>query len=290
MDPIKYLFEKPTLTGRTARWLLLLSKFDITYITQKSIKGQAVVDHLVFHPTKGERILDDAFSDEEIASAEEETINKWKLYFNGASDKKGCGARVLLVTPDGLYLPSSFHIDFPCTNEYVACALGLKIALTIGVKKIKVYGISAIFICQTQGKWKIRDEKLKPYQEHLEEVVKQFEDISFKKFQRDNNQFANALATLASMVEYNPMAQVLPFMVEEKEKPTYQDIVNALTMDGRLWFAHVIDYIMERRYLAKATEGEKKFLRKYASQFILQGDLLYKRLYDGIQLLCIDEE
>ncbi|XP_077249434.1 uncharacterized protein LOC143888974 [Tasmannia lanceolata] len=39
MDPLKYLFEKPALTGRTARWLLLLSEFDITYVTQKSIKG-----------------------------------------------------------------------------------------------------------------------------------------------------------------------------------------------------------------------------------------------------------
>lgn len=31
MDPLKYLFEKPALSGRTARWQLLLSEFDITY-------------------------------------------------------------------------------------------------------------------------------------------------------------------------------------------------------------------------------------------------------------------
>lgn len=34
---MKYLFEKPVLSGRTARWQLLLSEFDITYVTQKSI-------------------------------------------------------------------------------------------------------------------------------------------------------------------------------------------------------------------------------------------------------------
>jgi hypothetical protein len=35
MDPLKSLFEKPALTGRTARWQLLLSEFDITYVTKK---------------------------------------------------------------------------------------------------------------------------------------------------------------------------------------------------------------------------------------------------------------
>lgn len=50
MDPLKYLFEKSVITGRTARWQLLLSEFDSTYVTQKSIKGQAVADHLAVQP------------------------------------------------------------------------------------------------------------------------------------------------------------------------------------------------------------------------------------------------
>ena len=31
MDPIKYIFEKPALTGRIARWQVLLSEYDIIY-------------------------------------------------------------------------------------------------------------------------------------------------------------------------------------------------------------------------------------------------------------------
>ena len=27
MDPLKYLFEKPSLTGKLSRWLILLAKF-----------------------------------------------------------------------------------------------------------------------------------------------------------------------------------------------------------------------------------------------------------------------
>ena len=32
MDPLKYLFEKPTLSGRLLRWLILLAEFDLKYV------------------------------------------------------------------------------------------------------------------------------------------------------------------------------------------------------------------------------------------------------------------
>jgi len=46
MDPIKYIFEKPALTGRIVRWQMLLSEYDIEYRFQKAIKGSIFADHL----------------------------------------------------------------------------------------------------------------------------------------------------------------------------------------------------------------------------------------------------
>ena len=46
MDPFKYIFEKPTLTGRIARWQVLLSEFDIVYVTQKEVKESTLADYL----------------------------------------------------------------------------------------------------------------------------------------------------------------------------------------------------------------------------------------------------
>ena len=48
-DPIKYLMSKSVLSGRTAKWALLLQEFDINYVPQKAIKGQALADFLVNH-------------------------------------------------------------------------------------------------------------------------------------------------------------------------------------------------------------------------------------------------
>ncbi|XP_042514280.1 uncharacterized protein LOC122088961 [Macadamia integrifolia] len=143
MDPIKHLFEKPALTGRLARWLLLLAEFDIVYITQKSIKGSVVAEHLSAHPVVDMRPLNDIFTDEDVVSIEvENEVGSWQMFFDGAANHKGCGAGVLLITLEGLNMPMAYRLDFECTNnmaEYEACLMGLKATVSIGVKRLEVY-------------------------------------------------------------------------------------------------------------------------------------------------------
>ena len=70
MDPLKYLMEKPVQDGKTAKWVLLLSEFDIKYVTQKSIKGRAIADHLAnCPPTQAEEVQDE-FPDGDILMLE----------------------------------------------------------------------------------------------------------------------------------------------------------------------------------------------------------------------------
>ena len=57
MDPLKYLMEQPVQDGKTAKWTLLLSEFDIKYVTHKCVKGRAIVDHLAHcSPEEPEKI------------------------------------------------------------------------------------------------------------------------------------------------------------------------------------------------------------------------------------------
>ena len=44
IDPLKYLLKKIALTGRLAKWVMILSEFDIKYVDRKAIKGQAIAD------------------------------------------------------------------------------------------------------------------------------------------------------------------------------------------------------------------------------------------------------
>lgn len=49
-DPLKYLLSRETLTGRLAKWVMILSEFDIEYIDRKSIKGKIIEDQLAEAP------------------------------------------------------------------------------------------------------------------------------------------------------------------------------------------------------------------------------------------------
>ena len=51
MDPIKYIFEKPIISGRMARWKMILTEYNITYTTQNTIKGNVLANHLAHQYT-----------------------------------------------------------------------------------------------------------------------------------------------------------------------------------------------------------------------------------------------
>ena len=120
MDPLKYLFVKPSLNGRLSRWLILLAEFDLNYVARKTIKWSTVLDFCVENPIKGEDGIED-FPDEDILDIE---LGAWKMYFNGAIKQYGNRIGVLLITPNGSHVPLAVKLNFEAINnmaEYEAC-------------------------------------------------------------------------------------------------------------------------------------------------------------------------
>ena len=120
MDPLKYLFENPTLSGRLSRWLILLVEFYLKYVARKTSKENALSNFCAENPIEGEYSRED-FLNENILNIE---IRVWKMYFDGVVNQYGNGIRVLLITLDGSHIPMTINLNFEATNnmvEYEAC-------------------------------------------------------------------------------------------------------------------------------------------------------------------------
>ena len=96
MDPIKYIFEKPALTGRISRWKMLLFEYDIEYRTQKAIKSSVLTDYLAHQLVEDHQSAEYEFPDEDVMFLKvkdcDEPLPKegpdpeshWSMIFDGA--------------------------------------------------------------------------------------------------------------------------------------------------------------------------------------------------------------
>ena len=66
-------------------------------------------------------------------------------------------------------------------------------------------------IHQLRGEWDTTDPKLKPSQAYITELAGSFDVIYFDHVPREENQMADALATLASMFQLTPHGD-LPYI------------------------------------------------------------------------------
>ncbi|KAG5233085.1 RNA-directed DNA polymerase (Reverse transcriptase), Ribonuclease [Salix suchowensis] len=290
LDPLKYICEKPYLSSRIARWQVLLSEYDIVYMTRKAVKGSVIADHLADHAMEDYEPLDFDFPDEDVFSVEEGKLGWWTMYFDGAVNVCGNGAGAVIISPDKKQYPVSTKLQFGCTNntaEYEACILGLETALELNVKKIDVFGDSMLIICQVKGEWQTKEEKLIPYQEYLSKLAEEFEEIEFTHLGREGNQFADALATLASMARIDFGQNLQPIHIDIRNNPAHCCSVEG-KIDGNPWYYDIKNFIQNQAYPMGAPNIEKKTLRRMAMDFYLDGEVLYKRSSDGTLLRCLD--
>ncbi|XP_075083473.1 uncharacterized protein LOC142167214 [Nicotiana tabacum] len=173
--------------GKHAKWQILLSEFDIVYITQKAIKGQALADNLVENLVeKDYEPLTTYFPDEEVLFAGEDIVESypgWRIFFDRATNFKGVGIGAVLISKSGQHYPASANIKFPYTNnmaEYEAYVLGIKMAVSMNIKELLFIGDSDLFIHQVQGEWSTKNVKILSYLHCVKELCKKFSKIEFK--------------------------------------------------------------------------------------------------------------
>ena len=154
---------------------------------------------------------------------------------------------------------------------------------------MEVFGDSNLVLRQIQGEWKTRDAKLRPYHVYLELLVVRFDDLRYTHMPKAWNQFANALATLASMIDIPANATVRPLLIESRSAPAYCCLIDDIEPDDGLpWYHDIYHFLRLGVYPEAAMAKDKRPLRQLAARFMICGETLYRRSPDGMLLLCLD--
>ena len=157
--PLKTILRSADYTGRIAKWGTILGAFDIKYMPRTSIKGQILANLVAeFTEPKIEELPSDGNMDEKLVG----TISQycppiWEVHVDGASNQKGSGVGLVLMSPEKVVIEKSLRLDFSVTNneaEYEVLLEGMAIVQRMGGRSIKIFSDSRLVVGQVRGEFK----------------------------------------------------------------------------------------------------------------------------------------
>ncbi|XP_058198560.1 uncharacterized protein LOC131314085 [Rhododendron vialii] len=284
-DIIKYMLTRPILRGKQGKWLLSLIEYDLQYMPQKAVKGQALADFITNHPNI--LIEKDEF---EIHMVE---IKPWKMSFDGSKTDRGVGAGVVFTSPKGEFLQFSFQLDENriLTNnqaEYEALIIGLEIAKELNIRYLNVAGDSQLVIRQITGEYKCNHPLLELQLQKVKILITYFDEVHLQHVYRLENSDANQMAQIASGIRIpewqsekliKVQKRFLPFSIERDNNDF--DIMEINLVDD--WRVPI------RKFLENPKEKIDRNIKQRAINYVIVGNDLFRKSSDEVLLLCIDK-
>ena len=142
---------------------------------------------------------------------------------DGASNSKGSGAGIVLVSPEGLVLEQAVRLKFSTSNneaEYEALLIGLKTAKKLSASHLQVFCDSQLMANQISGKYQARDERMLAYLTVAQSLLAEFDSIHVAQIGRQHNSHIDILAKLATTLESDIQRTVC---IETLDRPSFQN-------------------------------------------------------------------
>jgi ribonuclease HI len=174
--------------GRIVKWAIELCPYSLEFQSRTTIKSQALVDFIVEWTDLS-------------APPDQGLIEYCKMYFDGSLKIDGAGAGMLFISPNKDELCYILKLYFPASNntaEYEAYLHSMRIVVELGVKRLYVYGDSALVINQLDKDWDTASEKMDAYCKEIRKLEGKFYGIEYTHVVWDKNKVANELSKLGS--------------------------------------------------------------------------------------------
>lgn len=148
--PLQSLLKRSDFRGRIAKWGTRLGLFDVRYKSQNAIKGQVLADFVVeFTPTMSN-----------VAQFSLVLLRSWQVYMDGASNARGDGVGIVLVSPEGIRLKHPLRLSFRASNneaENEALIAGLRTDKELATQVVEIFSYSHLVVSQVEGSFEARD-------------------------------------------------------------------------------------------------------------------------------------
>ena len=89
----------------------------------------------------------------------------------------------------------------------------------------------------------MKHSNLIPYREHVLRLIPYFKEITFKHIPREENQLADALATMSSMFKVRWDNEAPRITIERLDEPTHYYKVDTNGVEEKPWFHEVKSYL-----------------------------------------------
>ncbi|GKA60029.1 reverse transcriptase domain-containing protein [Tanacetum coccineum] len=137
-QPLKQILNKAQASGKLEKYSVELGAYNITYELRNAIKGQVLADFLLEAPVGTPT---EEFFRLPAGVQNKDDVEKWTLFTNSASNSKGSGAGLVLISPSSVEFTYALRLNFTSTNneaEYDALLAGLRMARKMKVEDIDV--------------------------------------------------------------------------------------------------------------------------------------------------------
>jgi ribonuclease HI len=125
----------------------------------------------------------------------------WTLFFDGSKYLEGASVGCILKDLEGINTLIACRLEFSCTNntiEYEALLQGIRKAIDLKAKKVKVFGDSEIIIKQVRNTIYFLSSHLKHYQLEVWELLKSFSTFNISYLPHSLNYDTDFLSNVVS--------------------------------------------------------------------------------------------
>ena len=130
----------------------------------------------------------------------------WEVYVDGASNQKGSGVRLVLISFEKIRIEKSLRLNFSVTNneaEYETLIKGLAMVQRMRGKSIKTFSDSKLVIYQVKKEFEAKDERMQGYLSQVKCLQSELKSFNLLHIPRSGNAHADSLAMLATSSTQN---------------------------------------------------------------------------------------